>query len=41
MLADVVCFQETKLKKTELERELALVDGWCASRPKLRLVAPV
>ena len=35
--ADVVCFQETKLKKAELERELALVDGWCAPKELLRL----
>eukprot|EP00775_Hariotina_reticulata_P013000 gene13000-13129_t len=26
--ADIVCFQETKLQRTELQRELALVEGW-------------
>ena len=27
--ADVVCIQETKLRRTELDRDLALVNGWC------------
>lgn len=26
--ADIVCFQETKLTRAELDRDLALVDGW-------------
>jgi exonuclease III len=26
--ADIVCFQETKLQRNELQRELALVEGW-------------
>lgn len=26
--ADIICFQETKLTKSDFERELALVDGW-------------
>ena len=26
--ADIICFQETKLTKADLDRELALVDGW-------------
>ncbi|KAK9829784.1 hypothetical protein WJX72_007901 [[Myrmecia] bisecta] len=26
--ADIICFQETKLTRLELEREFALVDGW-------------
>lgn len=30
--ADIVCFQETKLTKTELDRDLALVEGWYGTR---------
>lgn len=26
--ADIICFQETKLTKAELDRDLALVEGW-------------
>ncbi|KAK9830809.1 hypothetical protein WJX74_008240 [Apatococcus lobatus] len=26
--ADIVCFQETKLTKTDFDRDIALVDGW-------------
>lgn len=28
LLSDVVCLQETKLTRSELSRELALVPGW-------------
>ncbi len=28
--ADVVCLQETKLRRVELDRDLALANGWCA-----------
>ena len=27
-LADIICLQETKVKSGDLERELAIVDGW-------------
>ena len=30
LAADVICFQETKLGKAELDRDLAMTDGWCA-----------
>ena len=26
--ADVVCFQETKLRRCDLERDLCIVEGW-------------
>ncbi|PNH05545.1 DNA-(apurinic or apyrimidinic site) lyase 2 [Tetrabaena socialis] len=33
--ADILCFQETKLKRSDLDRELALVDGWYALQVRL------
>ncbi len=26
--ADIICFQETKLTKSDFDRDLALVEGW-------------
>lgn len=30
--ADILCIQETKLRRSELDEELALVEGWCGSQ---------
>jgi exonuclease III len=36
-LADIIAFQETKVARSELEREFALADGWWdAPHPPLR-----
>jgi exonuclease III len=26
--ADIICFQETKVRRGDLDRELALAEGW-------------
>jgi AP endonuclease-2 len=28
--ADIICLQETKLARSEADRDLALAEGWCA-----------
>lgn len=33
--ADIIAFQETKVTRSELDREFALVEGWYVSSPKL------
>ena len=37
--ADVVCLQETKLRRVELDRDLALANGWCAITRKAQCFA--
>jgi len=35
---DIICLQETKLRRPELTRDVAVADGWCECAPVLSCI---